>query len=139
MIKNPRFRISKRTVHRPASRKDTLKYVETIRPRDYEPECNGGNQNDFQFLYHDSDESDDDVLPLGALRPLPCDTICTGASKLHGARRYENDNDKNPCQNTRDQLDRLGTCWAQLDYFDWNIPRMIRTRYCTIDLQKRRL
>ena len=59
--------------YRPAGGKDTINYVETVLSREYEPEWSRGNHNDFQFPYPDSDESDDDVLPLGALRPLPCD------------------------------------------------------------------
>ena len=70
----------------------------------------------------DSDESEDDVLSVGPMRPLAT------ATPLGGARRH--DNGMIQGNSVRDEWsvdswtaeNRYGTCCAQLDNFDWVIP-----------------
>ena len=70
----------------------------------------------------DSDESDDDVLSVGPMRPL------VTAAPLGGARGH--DDDMIQTDSLRDEWlvdswtvgDRYGTGCAQLDNFDWVMP-----------------
>ena len=70
----------------------------------------------------DSDESDDDVLSVGPMRPL------VTAAPLGGARRH--DDGMMHANSLSDEWsvdswtaeNRYGTCCAQLDNFDWVIP-----------------
>ena len=79
-------------------------------------------RNSFRLLCSDSVDSDDDVLSVGAVRPL------TTAAPLGGARM------KDDCQLHADatndvlsvgagaQMNRPGMCCARLDDFDWVGP-----------------
>ena len=78
--------------------------------------------NSFRLPCSDSDDSDDDVLSVGAVRPL------TTAAPLGGTRMVDD------CRLQADSLDyvlsvgawapenRHGTCCARLDDFDWVVP-----------------
>ena len=72
--------------------------------------------------WFDSEESEDDILLVGPMRPL------LFAAPLGGARGH--DDDMIQANSLRDEWsvdswsteDRNGTSWAQLDNFDWVMP-----------------
>ena len=76
----------------------------------------------FRLPCCDSDNSDDDVLPAGPIRPL------LTAASLGGARR--DDDCRLQVDSLNDELsvetwaaeNRHETCCARLDYFDWVVP-----------------
>ena len=118
----PQFPVVRTELHRPVGRKVAAHYVEAVRPLGYEPEWSRGNQNDFQFLCSDSDESDDDVLSDGVIRPLPCNATWSGTSVMNVGQRYVEEEDDRLCQSARDQLDKSSTFCTKLDDFDWIVP-----------------
>ena len=79
-------------------------------------------RNDFQFSCFDLEESDDDVLSVGVVRPLPLAVPWGGADMVDVSQRHAEEEDDVLFTRTREPMDRPGTCCAQLDDFDWIVP-----------------
>ena len=96
--------------------------VGAVRPQEIIDQQNRVVGNSFRLPCSDSDDSDDDVLLVGAVLPL------TNAASLGGTRMVDD------CRLQADSLDdvlsvrawasenRHGTCCARLDDFDWVVP-----------------
>ena len=67
-------------------------------------------------------ESDDDVLSVGAVWPLPMAAPWGGADMVDVSQRHVEEEDDVLFTRAREPIDRPGTCWASLDNFDWIVP-----------------
>ena len=94
-------------------------HVEAVRPLGSGSRRSRVIRNSFQFTCSDSDESDDDVLSAGAVRPLPNAAPLGGAGMVDVRQRHADVEDDVFFMRTRGPMDRPGTCCARLDDFDW--------------------
>ena len=88
-VKEPQLPVVCTGLQYSACRKVLDHYVEPVRPLGCEPDRRT-----------DPDESDDDVLSVGAIRPLQCNATCSATNIVTVDR------------------DMSGTCCAQFDEFD---------------------
>ena len=79
-------------------------------------------RNSFQFPCSNSDESDDDVLSVGAVRPLPNAASLGGTEMVDVSQRHADVEDDVLFMRARGLMDSPGTCCARLDDFDWVVP-----------------
>ena len=70
----------------------------------------------------DSEESDDDVLSVGAVRPLPNAAPLGGAGMIDVRQQRADVRDDVLLMRARGPMDRPGMCCAWLDDFDWVVP-----------------
>ena len=118
----PQFPVVGEDLPCPAARDVVASRVGAVRPLETIDQQNRVVGNSFRLPCSDSDESDDNVLSVGAVQPL------TTAAPLGGAIMVDD------CQLQADSLDdvlsvgawasenRHGTCCARLDDFDWVVP-----------------
>ena len=76
-------------------------------------------RNSFQFPCSDSDESDDDVLSVGVVRPLPNTASLGVAEMVDFSQRHADVEDDVLFIRARGLMDSPGTCCVRLDDFDW--------------------
>ena len=73
----------------------------------------------FQYPGYDSDESDDDVLSVGAVRPLPDAASWDGAEIVDVGQRQADVVDDALFMRAQYLMDGPGMCCARMDDFDW--------------------
>ena len=76
-------------------------------------------RNIFQYPCSDSDESDDDVLSVGAVRPLPKTASLDGAEIVDVSQRQADVVDYVLFMRAQGLMDSPGTFCARMDDFDW--------------------
>ena len=96
--------------------------VEAVRPLGSGSRRSKVVRNSFHFPFSDSDESDNDVLSVGAVRPLPSAGPLGGAGMVDVRQRHADVEDDVFFRRTRGPMDGPGTCCARLDDFDWVVP-----------------
>ena len=75
-------------------------------------------RNSFQFPCSDSDESDDDVLSIQTIPPLPNAASLGGAEMVDVSQRHADVEDDVLFMRARGLMDSPGTCCTRLDDFD---------------------
>ena len=70
----------------------------------------------------DSEESDDDVLSVGAVRPLATVAPLGGAGLIDDCQSHVDSNDDVLSVGTWAPMNRPAMCCARLDDFDWVVP-----------------
>ena len=73
----------------------------------------------FQYPCYNLDESDDDVLSVGAVRPLPKTASINEAEIVDVSQRQTDVVDDVLFLRNQGLMDSLGTCCARMDDFDW--------------------
>ena len=118
----PQFPVVGEDLPCPAARDVVASRVGAVRPLETVDQRNRVVRNSLRLPCSDSDDSDDDVLSVGPVRPL------TTAVQLGGARM--GDDGRLQADSLNDVLsvwawasgNRHGTCCARLDDFDWVVP-----------------
>ena len=87
---------------------------------------NGIFRNGFQCQGCDSDESDDAVLSVGAVRPLPDAASWDGAEIVEISQRQADVVDDALFIRAQDLMDGPGTCCARMADFDWVASPCVR-------------
>ena len=87
---------------------------------------NGIIRNDFQYQGYDSDESDNDVLSVGAVQPLPDAASWDGAEIVEIGQRQADVVDDALLRRAQDLMDGPDTCCARMDDFDWVASPCVR-------------
>ena len=83
-------------------------------------------RNSFQYPCSDSDESDDDVLSVGAVRPLPNTASLDGAEIVDASQRQADVVDDVLFMRAQGLIDSPGACCAWMDDFDWVASPYVR-------------
>ena len=96
--------------------------VEAVRPLGSGSRRSRVIRNSFQLPCSDSDESDDDVLSVGAVRPLPNAAPLGEAEMVDVRQRHADVEDDVFFMRARGPMDRPGMCCTLLDDFDWVVP-----------------
>ena len=78
--------------------------------------------NSFRLPGSDSDDSDDDVLSVGAVRPLTTAASQGGAGMMNDCRLHADSMDDVLSVGAMAPKNCHETCCAQLDDFDWVVP-----------------
>ena len=118
----PQFPVVREDLPCLAARDVVTSHVDAVRPLGSGSRRSRVIWNSFQFTCSDSDESDDDVLSAGAVRPLPNAAPLGGAGMVDVRQRHADVEDDVFFMRTRGPMDRPGTCCARFDDFDWVVP-----------------
>ena len=110
----------------PAAREVVDYQVDAVRLMEPGSGQHGILRNDFQYQGYYSDESDDDVLSLGAVRPLPDAASWDGAEIVEISQSQADIVDHALLIGVQDMIDGPGTCCARMDDFDWVASPCIR-------------
>ena len=79
-------------------------------------------RNSFRLPCSDSEELDDDVLSVGAVRPLATAVTLGGAGLMDDCQLHADSKDDVLSVGAWAPTNRPGTCCARLDDFDWVVP-----------------
>ena len=114
----PQFPVVHEDLPCPAAR-DVTSRVEAVRPLGSGSRWSRVIRNSFQFPCSDSDESDDDVLSVGVVWPLPNTASLGVAEMVDLSQRHADVEDDVLFMRARGLMDSPGTCCVRLYYFDW--------------------
>ena len=96
--------------------------VGAVRPMETVTQWNRAVRNDFRLLCSDTEESDDDVLSVGAVRPLATTAPLGGAAMMVDCQLHADSKDEVLSMGACVPMNQPGICCARLDDFDWVVP-----------------
>ena len=105
-----------------AARDVVASRVEAVRPLEFIDQWNRVVENNSRLPCSDSDNSDDDVLLVGAVRPLTSTAPLGGTETIDDCRLQADSLDDVLSEGAWASENRHETCCARLDDFNWVVP-----------------
>ena len=106
----------------PAARDEVVSLVGAVRSMKTVTPQSVAVRKYVRLLCSDSEESDNDVLSVGAVRPLTTAAPLGGAGMMDDCQQRADATDDVFSMGARGPMDRPGMCCAWLDDFDWVVP-----------------
>ena len=118
----PQFPVVGEDLPCPAAWDVVASRVGAIRPLEAVTQRSRVVQNSFRLPCSDSEDSDDDVLSVGAVRPLMTAAPLGGARMRDDCQLQADSEDDVLSVGAGPPMNRPGMCCARLDDFDWVVP-----------------
>ena len=96
--------------------------VGAVRPLETVTQWSRAVRNSFRLPCSDSEDSDDDVLSVGAVLPLTTAVPLGGARMMDDCQLHADSKDDVLSVGAWAPMNQPGMCCARLDDFDWVVP-----------------